>query len=158
MTNASIATTTAAAPAAIGARRGRRHRRMAEPGGTAIPAAPAAAVTPHPGHGPPARAQQRSHANTPQDGHIDSLIRDSLATGPIRLPQRSQNGRGAPRRGSWVRGEIMQNGVQSPPPPGSAGCDVPRGWPIRPLRPCSLPTVGPPQRPPDNPTPVDTAR
>ena len=54
---------------------------------------------PQPGHPPAAPAQHRVQACTPQDGHRDIATLARIATGPIRLPQRSQNGMGGPPEG-----------------------------------------------------------
>ena len=70
---------------------------------------------PHPGHLPPARVQQRSHAYTPQDGQTDSPMWRRCAAGPIRLPHRSQNGKDGPPV-AVTRGPIVGS-VAEPPPP-----------------------------------------
>jgi hypothetical protein len=99
MLNATADTATMAAMAAtaIAAGRAARHRLVARPLCGATPPADApASETPQPGHALPARLQHLSHAWTPQDGHIDSRIPARVAAGPIRLPHRSQKGRGEP--------------------------------------------------------------
>jgi hypothetical protein len=100
MANKITATMTATAPAAIGTRRSMRRRLCRWPGCKATsPAAALAIEMPQPGHQPAPRAQHRPHANTPHDGHFDSPIPARVAAGPIRLPQRSQNGSCAPPEG-----------------------------------------------------------
>ena len=145
----------------------------AAPATVAAPAAVAApAPMPHPGHAPAARVQHRSHAYTPQDGHIDSPIRRRCAAGPIRLPHRSQNGRYEPPVGPGTRGPLI-GPAEGPPPPAcpdgpDAGdafamdsCVPANGSPDtmpRALRPDSSSPAGLGHRPPNNPTPITWAR
>lgn len=60
---------------------------------------------PHPGHAPRSPRQHRSQAWTPQSGHRRRPTCARLATGPMRLPHRSQNGiPGPPEGGSLNSG------------------------------------------------------
>jgi hypothetical protein len=142
----------------------------AAPAGAAAPTALAA--MPHPGHTPAARVQHRSHAYTPQDGHFDSPICRRCAAGPIRLPHRSQNGRDGPPVGPVTRGPLSGTAPGPPPPTCPDGPDagdafamdscVPsNGSPdtmLRALRRGSSSPAGLRHRPPDNPTPITSAR
>src|SRR5712692_3578543 len=89
MMNAIANTAKAAIPSAIGALRVvRRWSGWVPLAGATPPAITPASSTPQPGHAPPAPAQHLSHANTRQDGHIDSPIPARVAAGPIKLRQR----------------------------------------------------------------------
>ncbi|MEA2547159.1 MAG: hypothetical protein QOI09_2432 [Chloroflexota bacterium] len=118
-------TTAATAARPIGTGRAERHRLVAGLLWRAtLPAIAPASAMPQPGQAPPARAQHLSHACTPQDGHIDSRIPARVAAGPIRLPQRSQKGRGEPlevadlgvliREAQDHRNRRAKNGMTSP--------------------------------------------
>ena len=153
--NANAAIASATAPTAIGAPQIQRStRRALTLSGAARPAVAPARATWHPGHASPLRAQQRSHANSPQDGHVDNPIPASVAAGPIRLPQRSQNGRGPPLAGRApppeITGTVADRGQRARSSVDAGPLDpMPRDLPRR------LPdAAGPHRSPPENPTPA----
>ena len=128
MLNATADTATMAAMAATAIAAGRAARQwlIAKPlcratppaiglAGEMPPAGAPASETPQPGHALPARLQHLSHACTPQDGHTDSRIPARVAAGPIRLPHRSQKGRGEPPEDADL-GVLIRGGSGSPQP------------------------------------------
>lgn len=102
------ATAMTATTATLATRAGRRsERRGFEPPfrTDSTPARPAAVLeTPHLGHTPLAPIQHRSHARMPQSWHRRSPTCARVATGPMRLPHRSQTGIRGRRGGASLKG------------------------------------------------------
>ena len=74
-------------------------------GRAAAPTVANAAIdAPHPGHAPSPPTQHRSHAWTPQEAQRRRPTWARLATGPMRLPHRSQNGIRGPPEGGRAHG------------------------------------------------------
>jgi hypothetical protein len=105
MKSATAMTAMTATPATTAVRRSgwRGFRGPVRP--NSMPAvAPAVLDTPHPGHAPLAPTQHRSHAWMPQSWHRRSPTCARVATGPMRLPHRSQNGIRGRRGGASLKG------------------------------------------------------
>lgn len=103
--SATAMTATTATPATTAGRRSERRGFEPPLRPDSTPARPAAVLeTPHLGHSPLALTQHRSHARMPQSWHRCSPTCARVATGPMRLPHRSQIGIRGRRGGASLKG------------------------------------------------------